>query len=123
MFSFFFWYVPFILLDFPVNSDVFFTFVLFFLAVPCVSYFFGFLFLSFCYILCHYQCFCVLFSLFFGYFPSFSCFLVISNVLLFIVVVDIVDGAGAGGVGAPRGSLCFEPVVVVVVVVVVNCCC
>ena len=45
VFSFFFWYFPFILLDFPVNSDVFFTFVLFFLAVPCVSYFFGFLFL------------------------------------------------------------------------------
>ena len=45
MVSFFFWYFPFILLDFPVNSDVFFTFVLFFLAVPCVSYFFGFLFL------------------------------------------------------------------------------
>ena len=42
VFSFFFWYFPFILLDFPVNSDVFFTFVLFFLAVPCVSYFFGF---------------------------------------------------------------------------------
>ena len=42
MFSFFFWYFPFILLDFPVNSDVFFTFVLVFLAVPCVSYFFGF---------------------------------------------------------------------------------
>ena len=33
--------------------------------------------------------------------------------------MDIVDGAGAGGVGAPRGSLCFEPVVVLVVVVVV----
>ena len=45
VFSFFFWYFPFILLDFPVNSDVFFTFVLFFLAVPCVSFFFGFLFL------------------------------------------------------------------------------
>ena len=45
VFSFFFGYFPFILLDFPVNSDVFFTFVLFFLAVPCVSYFFGFLFL------------------------------------------------------------------------------
>ena len=29
----------------------------------------------------------------------------------------------AGGVGAPRGSLCFEPVVVVVVVVVVHGCC
>ena len=42
VFSFFFWYFPFILLDFPVNSHVFFTFVLFFLAVPCVSYFFGF---------------------------------------------------------------------------------
>ena len=41
----FFWYFPFILLDFPVNSDVFFTFVLFFLAVPCVSFFFVFLFL------------------------------------------------------------------------------
>ena len=41
-FPFFFWYFPFILLDFPVNSDVFFTFVLVFLAVPCVSYFFGF---------------------------------------------------------------------------------
>ena len=41
-FPFFFWYFPFILLDFPVNSDVFFTFVLFFLAVPCVSYFLGF---------------------------------------------------------------------------------
>ena len=27
VFSFFFWYFPFILLDFPVNSDVFFTFV------------------------------------------------------------------------------------------------
>ena len=52
---------------------------------PCSSMcflFFWFLFLSFCYILCHYQCFCVLFSLFFGYFPSFSCFLVISNVFL-----------------------------------------
>ena len=45
VFSFFFWYFPFILLDFPVNSGVFFTFVLFFLAVPCVSYFFVFLFL------------------------------------------------------------------------------
>ena len=44
VFSFFFWYFPFMLLDFPVNSDVFFTFVLFFLAVPCVSYFFGFCF-------------------------------------------------------------------------------
>ena len=42
VFSFFFWYFPFILLDFSVNSDVFFTFVLFFLAVPCVSFFFGF---------------------------------------------------------------------------------
>ena len=82
VFSFFSWYFPFILVDFPVNSDVFFTFVLFFLSVPCVSYFFWFLFLSFCYILCHYQCFCVLFSLFFGYFPSCSCFLVISNVFL-----------------------------------------
>ena len=40
VFSFFFWYVPFILLDFPVSSDVFFTFVLFFLS--CVSNFFGF---------------------------------------------------------------------------------
>ena len=45
MFSFFFWYFPFMLLDFPVNPDVFFTFVLFFLAVPCVSFFLGFLFL------------------------------------------------------------------------------
>ena len=45
VFSFFFWYFPFMLLDFPVSSGVFFTFVLFFLAVPCVSYFFGFLFL------------------------------------------------------------------------------
>ena len=44
VFSFFFWYFPFILLDFPVNSDAFFTFVLFFLAVPCVSYFFVFCF-------------------------------------------------------------------------------
>ena len=42
VFSFFFWYFPVILLDFPVNSDVFFTFVLFLLAVPCVSYFFVF---------------------------------------------------------------------------------
>ena len=42
MFSFFFWYFPVILLDCPVNSDVFFTFVLFLLAVPCVSYFFVF---------------------------------------------------------------------------------
>ena len=42
VFSFFFWYFPFILLDFPVNSDAFFTFVLFFLAAPCVSFFFCF---------------------------------------------------------------------------------
>ena len=48
VFSFFFWYFPFMLLDFPVNSDVFFTFVLFFLAVPCVSYFLGFFVSSCC---------------------------------------------------------------------------